>query len=76
VKIGFVIFAPSVVKLTSTCHTDSGEKVEDVIHSLPYLGVAQPGSVLAWGARGRGFKSRYPDVIIARVSAQVETLVF
>ncbi len=24
-------------------------------------GVAQPGSVLAWGARGRGFKSRHPD---------------
>ena len=24
-------------------------------------GVAQPGSALAWGARGRGFKSRRPD---------------
>lgn len=24
-------------------------------------GVAQPGSVLVWGARGRGFKSRHPD---------------
>lgn len=23
--------------------------------------MAQSGSVLAWGARGRGFKSRYPD---------------
>jgi hypothetical protein len=26
-------------------------------------GVAQPGSALAWGARGRGFKSRRPDQI-------------
>ena len=24
-------------------------------------GVAQPGSVLAWGARGREFKSHRPD---------------
>ncbi len=24
-------------------------------------GVAQPGSALAWGARGRGFESRRPD---------------
>ena len=24
-------------------------------------GVAQPGSALAWGASGRGFKSRRPD---------------
>ena len=23
--------------------------------------MAQSGSVLVWGARGRGFKSRYPD---------------
>ena len=30
---------------------------------LPIRGVAQPGSVLAWGARGRGFKSRRPDYI-------------
>ncbi len=27
----------------------------------PVRGVAQPGSVLAWGARGREFKSRHPD---------------
>ncbi len=24
-------------------------------------GVAQPGSAFAWGAKGRGFKSRRPD---------------
>ncbi len=24
-------------------------------------GMAQPGSALAWGARGRGFESRCPD---------------
>ena len=31
--------------------------------SLPafYRGVAQPGSALAWGARGRKFKSCRPD---------------
>ena len=28
-----------------------------------FRGVAQPGSVLAWGARGRGFESRHPDEI-------------
>ncbi len=27
-------------------------------------GVAQPGSVLAWGARGREFKSHRPDQFI------------
>ena len=26
-----------------------------------YRDVAQSGSVLAWGARGRGFESRHPD---------------
>ena len=26
-------------------------------------GVAQPGSVLVWGARGRKFKSCHPDLI-------------
>ena len=26
--------------------------------------VAQPGSALAWGARGREFKSRRPDIVI------------
>ncbi len=27
-------------------------------------GVAQPGSVLAWGARGREFESRRPDQLL------------
>lgn len=26
-----------------------------------FRGVAQPGSALAWGARGREFESRRPD---------------
>ena len=26
-----------------------------------FLGVAQFGSVLEWGSRGRGFKSSHPD---------------
>ena len=26
-------------------------------------GMAQPGSALAWGARGRGFESRCPDMM-------------
>src|SRR5690606_26648165 len=29
-------------------------------------GVAQPGSALAWGARGREFESRRPDQLIQR----------
>lgn len=29
--------------------------------SLFFRDVAQPGSALAWGARGRGFESRHPD---------------
>ena len=29
--------------------------------ALPRRGVAQPGSALAWGARGREFESRRPD---------------
>ena len=28
---------------------------------IVFRDVAQPGSALAWGARGRGFKSRRPD---------------
>ncbi len=33
------------------------------------LGVVQPGSVLAWGASGRKFKSCHPDLVTTRVSA-------
>ncbi len=29
-------------------------------------GVAQPGSALAWGARGPGFESRHPDQYIQK----------
>ncbi len=28
--------------------------------------VAQPGSALAWGARGREFESRHPDIVKSR----------
>jgi hypothetical protein len=31
-------------------------------------GVAQPGSVLAWGASGRPFKSARPDQLITVLS--------
>ena len=30
-------------------------------------GVAQPGSVLAWGARGRVFESHRPDQLISHL---------
>ena len=33
--------------------------------------VAQPGSALAWGARGRGFKSRRPDRVDKNVTAPI-----
>ena len=37
---------------------------------LPFgRGVAQPGSALAWGARGREFESRRPDqLLVCKVS--------
>ena len=31
------------------------------VNAATVRGVAQPGSVLAWGARGPEFKSRRPD---------------
>ena len=31
------------------------------MYSVAYRNVAQSGSALVWGARGRGFKSRYSD---------------
>ncbi len=34
-------------------------------------GVAQPGSALAWGARGREFESRRPDQIIDQWSDHI-----
>src|SRR5690606_19196638 len=37
-------------------------------------GVAQPGSALAWGARGREFESRHPDQSSQRVSRKLLTL--
>ena len=36
--------------------------------------MAQPGSALAWGARGRGFESRRPDRILERTFYLVITL--
>ncbi len=32
-----------------------------IIHKVMYLGVAQFGSVLEWGSRGREFKSPHSD---------------
>ena len=37
---------------TPRCHPWTADQIRDV---------AQPGSALAWGARGREFKSRRPD---------------
>src|SRR5215207_9182650 len=34
-----------------------------ILNSLVHRGVAQPGSALAWGARGPEFESRHPDTI-------------
>ena len=36
-------------------------KCQQIREKPEIRGVAQPGSALAWGARGRGFKSRRPD---------------
>ena len=36
--------------------------------AMPHPGVAQFGSVLDWGSRGRGFKSRHSDQVNHRVS--------
>ena len=36
--------------------------------------MAQSGSVLAWGARGRGFKSRYPDTSKMRAFNDLKAL--
>ena len=38
---------------------------------LPCRDVAQPGRALAWGARGRQFKSARPDQIISRTSSEI-----
>ncbi len=38
---------------------------------FPVRGVAQPGSALAWGARGREFKSRRPDQIKQKLRSRV-----
>ena len=37
-------------------------------------GVAQPGSVLAWGARGRVFESHRPDQSIKGSEPKLKTL--
>ena len=46
-------------------HTDIclGACLATPIESLPIRAVAQLGSALVWGTRGRGFKSRQPDQI-------------
>ena len=41
--------------------------METICHQEQSRGVAQPGSALAWGARGRGFKSRRPDQVAEMV---------
>ena len=33
------------------------------VNTVSFLGVAQPGSALAWGARGRRFKSSHPEFL-------------
>ena len=38
---------------------------------LPRRDVAQPGRALAWGARGRQFKSARPDHYFYRASLQI-----
>ncbi len=37
------------------------ELCRPLLYSRACRGVAQPGSALAWGARGREFESRRPD---------------
>ncbi len=51
---------------TAWCKIGTNPSVEDMLRrgrggNLPSRDVAQPGSALAWGARGREFKSRRPD---------------
>ena len=38
-----------------------------LLNAATVRGVAQPGSVLAWGARGRVFESHRPDQINQRL---------
>lgn len=38
-------------------------------------GVAQPGSVLAWGARGRVFESHRPDQLNQEVMKNISQLI-
>ena len=44
-----------------TC--DPGHRVRCAAYQSVHRGVAQLGSALALGARGRGFKSRHPDQV-------------
>ena len=43
------------------CQGDSSAVLNAETISIEYLGVAQFGSVLEWGSRGRRFESSHPD---------------
>jgi hypothetical protein len=47
--------------------------VFDLIYLQNIRDVAQPGSVLAWGARGRWFESSHPD-FFKSLSSQLQNL--
>ncbi len=50
----------SQIPLLVACSQDLHQSIQTIIPSL-VRSIAQPGSALVWGTRGRGFKSRYSD---------------
>ena len=47
-----------------TCFVNDTNVGVCICYNLCRRGVAQPGSVLAWGASGRRFKSSRPDQLV------------
>ncbi len=43
------------------CYQNHRDLDKSIGFFLSHRDVAQPGSALAWGARGREFESRHPD---------------
>lgn len=51
-------------------------RVECVINSINSINrsVAQPGSAFAWGAKGRGFKSRRSDISLFLIKSLLQSI--
>ncbi len=57
-----VVFEFQILKESCTFAAPEGDG--SFVQSPDFRDVAQPGSALAWGARGRKFESCRPDLII------------